>query len=377
MSIPWSTGRKVVTAVLGAVAVAALALGCGSASATKAGRSSDPVVLRAAGADVVPAVEFFRKRVAELSHGTVRVEIVDAWDDALADREQRWVRYVARGTADIGWARTWVFDTLGVKSFRALTAPMLIDSYPLERAVIAAGIPDLMLPGLDKLRVTGLAVVADGLSKPIAVNEPLLAPADWRGTGFGIARSSGKVEALRAIGARSYDAVNYRIWTFLESKRIQAFEQGLRLYYVMGLEQAARHVTANVNLWPAMWALIVSPRGYAKLSGDQQKWLRQAAAEAAARSTSLAGREGPLVKAVCTLGARFARASAADVAGLRAAFAPALADLRRDPQTKAFIDQILKLKQSTAAGPALAIPPGCAATLSSTPSRHTKTGGTR
>lgn len=50
----------------------------------------------------------------------------------------------ASGTADLAWVRTQVFETLGVESFQALTAPMLIDSYPLEQ-VLASDIPGRML----------------------------------------------------------------------------------------------------------------------------------------------------------------------------------------------------------------------------------------
>lgn len=50
---------------------------------------------------------------------------------------------------------------------------MLIESYQLEQAVITAGIPDQMLHGLDKLGVTGLGFLADGLRKPVAVKRPL------------------------------------------------------------------------------------------------------------------------------------------------------------------------------------------------------------
>ena len=51
---------------------------------------------------------------------------------------------------------------------------MLIDNYALQKAVIDSEIPDHMLSGLDALGVTGLAVLADGLRKPIAVERPLL-----------------------------------------------------------------------------------------------------------------------------------------------------------------------------------------------------------
>ena len=65
---------------------------------------------------------------------------------------------------------------------------MLIDSYPLQRAVLDSEIPGEMLTELDALGVTGLAVLADGLYKPIAVDHPLLSPADYEGITFTLRR---------------------------------------------------------------------------------------------------------------------------------------------------------------------------------------------
>ena len=48
------------------------------------------------------------------------------------------MRAVAAGQVDLGWSGTRVFDTMGVTSFQALHAPMLIDSYALQHAVIAS-----------------------------------------------------------------------------------------------------------------------------------------------------------------------------------------------------------------------------------------------
>jgi TRAP-type C4-dicarboxylate transport system substrate-binding protein len=333
-----------------------------SLTGRKAGETSAPVVLRVAGSTGSTA-DYFQKRVQQLSHGALRLEVVDAWDDQQADAEQREVKYVASGTADLGWVRTWVFDTLGVRSFQALTAPMLIDSYPLERAVLATDMQQKMLGSLGKLNVTGLAILAEGLRKPIAVKRPLLGPADWRGLGFGVVRSKAKSDAIRIVGAHPADAVNSQLTTYLDSGKVQAFEMGLNPYVTHGLEDAARYVTVNVNLWPGMYAVLVNPARLATLSSQQQGWLRKAAADASARSTGLVDNEQSLIATACKsgLGARFAVATDADLAALRAAFAPALTELARDPQTRTFIAQIERLKKTVAIGKQLAIPARCKA----------------
>ena len=158
--------------------------------ADKAGGAADPVVLRLAntsrdpstGLERHPAVQYFVDRVKELSDGAVRIDVVSGWGDQSADAEQQVIRDVAAGEIELGWVGTSVFDTVGVTGFEALTAPMLIDSYPLQQAVLDSDIPAQMLAGLDELGLHGIAVLSDGLRKPIAVSHPLLSPADYRGS---------------------------------------------------------------------------------------------------------------------------------------------------------------------------------------------------
>ena len=139
----------------GVAAIAVLATaGCSGGSGgseDKAGGSGEPVVLRLANTngqlDFTPAVVEFVDRVEELSGGELRIEAVDEWGDSAPDAEQQVVSDVSAGEIDLGWVGTRVFDTLDVKSFQALTAPMLVDSYALESAVIESGMTEQMLDG--------------------------------------------------------------------------------------------------------------------------------------------------------------------------------------------------------------------------------------
>ena len=173
--------------VLGATAAFA-APGCsggGGAGEDKAGGSGEPVVLRLANTngqiDFTPAVEYFvepgrgavRRRPPHRGRGRLGAALLRR---RAAGRPRR-----LRGEVDLGWVGTRVFDRLGVKSFQALTAPMLIDSYALQNAVIEGGITEEMMQGLDDLGVAGLGVLPDGLRKPIGVDGPILGPADWQG----------------------------------------------------------------------------------------------------------------------------------------------------------------------------------------------------
>jgi TRAP-type C4-dicarboxylate transport system substrate-binding protein len=360
------TGARRRLRVFALVAVAAIvAAGCTAAAGggDKAGGGGAPVVLKMAEGTATfetdPAVADFVRRVQELSAGALRINVVPEWGAGPPDGEQQTVRDVGAGKADLGSVGTRVFDTLGVNSFQALTAPMLIDSYPLERAVLSSEVPEQMLAGLQEAGVVGLGVLANGLRRPIAVNGPFLGPADWRGIVFDASRSEGQAEGLRALGARSTDVTGAALTEGLKNGEVQGAENNLLVYRVNGRETAAPYVTANVTLWPKMTALLANRDSFSRLTVEQREWLRRAAHDSALASTGLFEREDGIVADLCASGARFANASQGDLAALRQAFAPVYASLEQDPQTKSFIQRIEALKQVTPAGPALAIPAGC------------------
>ena len=354
-------GALVLTAI---AAFAAAGCGGGGAGEDKAGGPGAPVTLRLANTggsiDQTPAVEYFVKRVNELSDGNIRIEVVDQWAEFASDAEQQVVRGVSSGEIDLGWVGTRVFDTIGFENFEALTAPMLIDSYALEEAVIESGVTEEMMQGLDKLGVVGLGVLADGLRRPIGVTAPLLGPADWRGITFGTLRSDGQVEAIRALGATPAQIFGSEREEALGKGTIQGFEFSLWLFSsTPKWPPLAPYAASNVALWPQMDVLLANPARLEALTAKQRGWVEEAARDAAVRSAALADKDAQALRVACESGARFAEASDADLTALAAAFAPAYATLQQNPETKAFIDRIRALKASTEAEPALSIPPAC------------------
>jgi TRAP-type C4-dicarboxylate transport system substrate-binding protein len=329
----------------------------------KAGGAADPVVLTMAdftsGLNYEPAVQYFVDQVEQLSGGSLHIDVSHEWGDFAADAEQQVVRDVAAGEIDLAWVGTRVFDTLGVNSLRALTAPMLIDSYPLQRAVIASDIPGEMLADLDDVDVTGIAVLADGLRKPIAVDQPLLSPDDYADIRFTALRSRTHADSIRALGAIPGEALAASRNAGVSSGDIQGFEMSLLHYAINQLQDVAPYVTANVNLWPQTVALIANPDALDDVSDDQRGWLMEAAADAAEQSTDLVDDDAQRLVDLCESGARFANASDPDLAAMRESFEPVLVTLEGDPETEQFIARIEELKQATDPGPALDVPAEC------------------
>ena len=269
--------RRLICAAVAALACSVVA--CTAPGGTKAGGASERVLLHIATVNsdlrLTPQISYLEKRVNQLSGGNVRIDVTPFVGYDAPDAEQQVVHGVAAGAFDLGIVGTRIFDTLGVRSFQALTAPMLIDSFPLQQAVISSGIPRQMTTGLDRLRVTGLAVLADGLRKPIAVAHPLLGPRDWSGITFATFKSDSQEQAIRVLGARVSDLFDGPLDAALRSGKVQAFEKNLLIYQLRQMQTTAPYVTANLNLWPQTLAVIANPARLAKLTPQQRGWLRQ------------------------------------------------------------------------------------------------------
>jgi len=154
-SMQWMKSRAATAAIglIPATVILASACSNGTQPGNKAGPVDQPVVLQMAdlnaGTDLrgTPEIQYFVQRVSDLSRGKMSVKVVYSVGGLATTAEQEVVKDVAAGNFDLGFAGTSVFDTLGVPSFQALSAPMLIDSYPLENAVIRSALPAKMMAG--------------------------------------------------------------------------------------------------------------------------------------------------------------------------------------------------------------------------------------
>jgi TRAP-type C4-dicarboxylate transport system substrate-binding protein len=352
--------------LLALIPAAAAAVGC-AASGDKAGgirADRGPTVLRMAStpyglADVPPVAEFVH-RVGALSGGTMRIEVISNWGYSAPGAEAQVVAAVAAGKVDLGWVGSRVFDTLGVPDFRALSAPMLISSYPQEDAVIRSGLASRMLAGLRKLGVLGLAVLGERLRLPFS-RRPLHGPASWHGIQFGTVRSRVQEQAIRALGATPVVAWGALRAHDLAHGTIRGFELDIGRY-VHDVGPVGRlYVTTNVALWPQFDVVLANPHSLTTLTAQQRRWLSQAAGEAAGDSVALAaGGNVAYFRKACAIGARFVTATPADLAAIRKALSGTYLNLESDPRTRAYIQQIRRLENATPHGPVPGIPAGCA-----------------
>ena len=235
---------------------------------------------------------------------------------------------------------------------------MLIDSYPLQQAVFDSDIPAQMLAEFDEFGVTG-SPFSPTVCASRSPSTAFVGPADYQGITFSAFRSVEHAAAILALGATPTD-VQRRRWSASRRRRSTASRRACASTTINGFSYLAPYVTANVNLWPHTLALIANPDTLSDLTATQRNWLTERRVRRRVRSTDLTDDDAEMLLRLCDEGARFANASDADLAAMRAGVRiPSTPTMNRDPTTKAFIEQIDTLKEATDPGPGLDIPADC------------------
>jgi TRAP-type transport system periplasmic protein len=304
-------------------------------------------------------VDWFVEAVDQTSGGALTIEVVRDCCGGEPDVEARLVEAVRDGEFDLGWVGTRVFDTLGVRAFAPLTAPFVLDNYTLQRDVLAdRAITGPMLDALSAVGVEGVAVMPGAGRHPLAVEEPLLAPADWDGVPVHTFRSEQNAAAIAALGGTPVEAGFGARDAGLLDGSIRALENALPLH-AGNFHDVAPHATVNVTLWPRVSALIAAPDVFAELDSQQRTWLDEAVAAVVFRTLEQAELDQAAVADGCSKVGRYVQASDADLAALRETVTALHAELADDPATADAMTRIQDLAATTTPEPAPEVPDGC------------------
>jgi TRAP-type transport system periplasmic protein len=348
------TRTQKIRAAITAAAVLVCA-GCAEASTDKSGGSGGSQVLVMASNDVLlsaPAVNHFVEQVATLSEGRLSVRVEPDWK--AADNEGRLISDVGAGEADLGWAGTRAFDTVGIDAFRPLHAPFLINSYAAEVAVVQDPMGVELLNSLQPKGLTGLALAADELRIPAAADGPLLSPSDFKGKLIRTVASEAQADGLKALGAKPTSEPPTE--GELDGQEIMWWA-----YEAQGLYGSLPFITQNAVLWPRTVAIFANSKKLAALDEESQSLIRQAAAEATSWSTIHASdQESKEIAHVCQYGARIATATPDQLSALRQAAEPLYATLRNDVAQAKTLSRIESLVESAEPQKLTPLPEGCA-----------------
>jgi TRAP-type C4-dicarboxylate transport system substrate-binding protein len=348
--------------LLAAVVVALATSACSSSDADKAGgtRTKPPLVLTLADHEQGPdQVQFWIEEVQRRAGGSLRIQVTNHWRDHELAYDKATIADVQAGKVQLAKVAAGAYDTVGVRSFQALVAPLLIDNPTLERRVLESDLATKMLAGTDELGLVGLAVLPTDLRKPLGVTRPLVTVEDYRGARIGVGEGEVAKATVTALGATPVSTMPDGPLSGLDG-----LELDLGGIKVNGYEQQATALTANVTLWPKPVTVVINRTVLESLTAAQQAALRQAGTAAVAQQLDfLRGLNDEDRELLCRRGLRFVRASGRDLAGLRRAVQPVYAQLERNPETRSFLRRIQAMKRAIAAPPD---DPACAPSASAT-----------
>ena len=339
-------------ALLAAALCAALLAGCDVGGSDRVGgeRDTPPRVLTLLnpfpGPDELTA---FVDEVARLSDGALQISIVPAGHADRPDFETATIRDVLNGRADLAMAPSRAWDEFGVLSLRALHAPLLIDSYALQKRVLQSGLAARMLDELEKLNLTGIGILPGGMHHPLGFGHRLATPDDFRGLTVGTQSSRVAEAVLRTLGARPAPiAARVRSVNGLDGvlHRVFAIDNA-------AFEVAGSQLMTNVVLWPRPLVLFARASSNGRLRPNDVKILRTAAANLVSKvATGARAVELEASGDICRRGGTtFVAATAAELRQLHLGVDPVLRDLERDPATRAAIEEIQTLKAQLAQSP--------------------------
>ena len=339
-------------ALLAACLLAGCSVGDGGGS-DKAGGSQAPVVLRLAysyptkeGQPDEPALRYFAARVAELSGGSLRVRIVfEAAGNESPELEKRVAGMVRNGQSDLAWVAARVWDEFGVRSFQALQGPFLVTDYGLLQKVTDSPLAGEMLRGLDRLGVSGLALVPETLRHPASARDPLRSVDDYDGALFRDIPSKATDALVSALGATPVHIRNDSFGEEVTSGDVDSTETPI------SRARGGWTLTGNVVLYGKANTIVANSKAFAKLSDEQRDALRRAAKDTARRGLRDIPSERAAARGFCAAG-RVVSATRAEMEGLRAAARPVYAEMERDDLTRSLIARIRAMKALGSPSPA-------------------------
>jgi TRAP-type C4-dicarboxylate transport system substrate-binding protein len=344
-------------------ALAALATcGCRGGSHDRAGGAIAPkaAVLTLTTHDSGTGVRDWADAVQRHSHGSVRIVVQSTQEPTEAEYVKRAIADVRDGRVSLASVPVRGYDALGARGLDGLLAPFLIDSYALQRRVLASDLPTRVLPAVQRLGVVGIAVLPGPLQKLLSIGGPMLAPSDYRNQEIGVHPSTEEAGLFRALGTTSTELEPGGDISQLRGIEADLVELVANRYNLFTADET---LASNVSFWPRVGSIVMNDKALAALSRTQREALRRAGRAALDPALARLERdEHTALLAICPAAPEppgsfhFLSATPRDLAALRTAAAPVYRRLEQSDATRGVIAAIEAMKTGVTRPPAPACP---------------------
>ena len=302
-------------------------------------------------------LEVFADVVAEVSDGSIQVEVLDRdTTEAVAGLTGREVLDAVR-QGDVQLAALPMRDLagLGVDAFEPLLAPYMIDSLTLEAELFK-----------DTELITGMVQEADGLGASIVgvlpgplvyaygITRDLTGPSDFQGASIALSPGELAAESVSALGAEPTASE-------FNGDPVDSFD-GLVLQLAAvagnGYHESGGSIALDAPLWTRPFVVVANAESFAALPDGQRDALHSATTAAIDDMLAeIRASEKEAMSLFCTSGlVRFTEAGQEAIAALGEAVKPILADIRDEQRGAEVLDRIDELRATTVPEPAPACP---------------------
>jgi TRAP-type C4-dicarboxylate transport system substrate-binding protein len=220
----------------------------------------------------------FLDELAKVSGGALQLTAEPGFQGATKSIEVGALQAVQSGQVDIAIVPTRAYPFVGVTSFDALMAPLLVDNMELQQQVINDSVASEMVDGVKSAGLAGIGILPGPILVPDGISRPLLGPATYAGARIAYSASPVAKQSLEALGAIPVEAA-------FDGQDVSGFD-GLALMADAIDDGVVRSITANVGLWPRPVAIVANAHSWTKLTETQRGWLLQAAKDAVADTAS-------------------------------------------------------------------------------------------
>jgi TRAP-type C4-dicarboxylate transport system substrate-binding protein len=292
-------------------------------------------------------MEEFVRQVEERSGGRLVIQpVFNAGGDEVRGWDQAVARKAISGELEMAVVPSRAWDTEGVLSFRALSAPFLVSSDTVIKKAVEPALADGMLAGLTGTGVTGLALFPEGQRMLFSFKEPILTPADVSGKVIRAPRSETTYAALTALGGLPDDLPDNEFGEKVDAGLVAGAESSLA--YASNLPTAltlAGHAiaTGNLVLSSKFNTLVINSKIMEGLEGQDRQVLRDAAGATRNWAIGLVPSLAVVAKKYCQDGGKVVLATPSQASAFRAATAAVYTELEKDAGTRALIATLREL----------------------------------
>jgi len=266
--------------------LAAAASLCAAAGAA----AQDPIVIKFSHV-VAPdtpkgrAAERFKELAEQMTRGQVRVEVYPN-SQLYKDREE--LEALQLGAVQMLAPSLAKFAPLGVREFEAFDLPYVFRDKAALYRVTEGRIGRDLLRKLESKGISGLAFWDNGF-KIMSANQPLLAPADFRGLRVRIQASRVLDAQMRVLGARPQVLAFSEAAPALRDGVVEGTENTPSNMYTQRMHESQKHMTMS-NHGYLGYAVIVNKKFWDGLPVGTRNTLARAMREATAFEKQIAQR---------------------------------------------------------------------------------------